>query len=357
MRTVYFGLFLCILFSCKHTLENGIQTVEVNPELSESISLSEIASNVEIIILETVESSLIRGITNLEITNQYIFINDAGRRVLQFDLSGNFVRQIGKQGRGPDEYSFVYNIAADPNNEILYVSSQRKILCYDFTGELLFDIKQESSSEFVTVVNDQLWSISTRLGVESGNNYANITHLTMYDSHGNPSDTLLVKNVELSALQGTIFPQAWYISDLGKRQYLYYPVLLQEPVIRDTLYEVKNNRLIPSYKFDFGLKEASNSNRKELTIKNIYRTSNYLFVEYAFKGEQLFFCKVLNRKTRYNVLNGFDDDIHNTGTIQLRPLDLRNNVMYFIKDAYEVADRIDTLSDNSNPVIFIVDLL
>lgn len=358
MKNRYIFLGLIILFSCKPNVKHEFEVIKVNPEASENVMLSDIASNVDYIALETNESCLITRIQNIELADQYIFINDAGRRILQFDTSGKFIRQIGREGRGPGEYSVIRGIAADIKNSILYVSCfSRKILSFDFNGELSNEINQEPSAEFITVVDENLWSVSTRMGIESEDNkYVNIASLTIYYPKNDNSDTLIIKKVGLTGMSGTSDPQAWHISDLGCSQFLYYPVLLSEPLIRDTLYEVKGDNLIPFLKLDFGLNDPSPEGSRQLLIRNIYRTNRYIFAEYVYNRNQNIFCYDITQSKNYNTDRSFTDNFFDMGIVQLRPLDLKNEKMYFVKDGFEIEGKIERMTENCNPVIFIVTL-
>jgi hypothetical protein len=356
MRKAYFLSFLLIAVSCRHKVEEQIHKIMVNPLAVDSTCLSEISSSIDMVILETNESCLITGIQEMEKSSQYIFINDAGKRILQFDISGRFIRQIGALGRGPGEYPGIISIALDTLNSTIYVSAFSKILCYDFSGNFLHEIKAHYS-EFILVVKDKLWTISTGIRTKSENNLC-ITNLIRYTLEGYTFDTIAIKKVVLPSFSGAIFPQAYYISDLEKAQYLYFPVLVPEPepVLRDTLYEVKGNTMIPSVKLDFGKSGEIQHGKKQIFVKNIYRTNNYLFAEYTFKRKDIFFCNYNREGTSYNVNEGFTDDYFGTGIVILKPLNLRDETMYFVKESNNLDGKIEGVSENSNPVIFIVKL-
>ena len=268
-----------------------------------------------------------------------------------------FIKQIGSQGRGPGEYTSVYNIAVDSKNSILYFATYRKIMCIDFFGKLVNEIEQESLSESIAIVGDKLWTVSTSFVHKQEKKLnLNTTRLIIYSLQGNPIDTIIVKNVTTSV--ATLFPQAHYISDLGNIQYLYYPVLFYEPIIRDTLYQVIENRLIPSIKLDFGKASEPKNGKKPVFIKNIYRTNKYLFAEYSYISDPKIFCYSYgNDYTEYyNVAEGFTDDFFNTGIVQLIPLNLKDGMMYFFKEAFDLVGKLEGVSENSNPVIFIAKL-
>lgn len=357
MRHIYIFFICLIILSCKRTEEKLIEIINVNPLRTDSTGLSEIASGIKKIMLETNDSCLITGIQEIEQSANYIFINDGGKRVLQFDIAGKFIRQIGNEGRGPGEYMSILNLAVDSGNNLIYVATIRKILCYEFSGRFLNEIKQENLSEFIIVAGNSLWSVSTKMGIKNNkNSYTNTTKLIRYTLEGSPLDTIIIRNLMLPELSGTIFQQAYYISDVGQTQYLYCPVLLRESIIRDTLYEVKGSNLIPFIKLDFGEAGEVIDGKKQIFIRNIYCTTNYLFTEYYFEKKNRFYCLDRIKKSAFNVSEGFTDNYYGTGIIQLRPLDLKKGIMFFVKEAYELTGKIEGVSESSNPVIFIVEL-
>lgn len=357
MKIANLLIILFIAWSCKQTAEPTIKIIKVDPEKADSVMLSKIASDVDKIILETNEASLIARINEIETTNEFIFVSDAGKRVLQFNSSGKFIKQIGNEGRGPGEYLGINNIAIDSQNSMVYVASFKQILCFDFSGTLLSAIKQESIPEFITVVGGKLWVVSTSLANKQINNsYLNITKLIRYNLQGNSLDSIIIKKVILASPAGTINPQSYFISDLGSIQYIYYPVLLPEPITRDTIYEISGNKLIPSIKLDFGDAAKPVNGRKQIYIGNIIETKKYLFAEYSYNKIRTLFCYDYSGNVRYFAKQGFTDDFFGTGVIQIKPLNMENGTMYFTKDAFELVGKIEGLSENSNPVIFIVKL-
>ncbi|MBN1790741.1 MAG: 6-bladed beta-propeller [Bacteroidales bacterium] len=69
---------------------------------SDSMNLSEIAEKVEYIPLETSDSSLLRDIYNLGVTNEYYFIKNDWD-ILKYDKNGKFVNTLSRSGKGPEE--------------------------------------------------------------------------------------------------------------------------------------------------------------------------------------------------------------------------------------------------------------
>ena len=91
-------------------------------------------------------------------------------------------------------------------------------------------------------------------------------------------------------------------------------------------------------------------------IYRIFRQGRFLFSEYSMNNEMYFFYKDYHSEKIYNTKGGLEDDIYNSGKVILFPLLSDENQMYFIKNGYEVAGKINDVTENSNPVIMLVKL-
>ena len=171
----------------------------------------------------------------------------------------------------------------------------------------------------MTVIDDQIWIVATADGIPVSNGiYRNIGQLFWLNKSLNPVDSLQLKSISTNGITGTISPMVNYISNADNKQFLYYPVLLKEPIVRDTLYTVVGHQLQPSVKLH--LQGASGEDESKLLIMNIYRSGKYLFSEYSFKGEKYSFCIDLKTGKQMNMQDGFDDDFNHTGIAKLFPL-------------------------------------
>ncbi len=102
------------------------------------VTLSEIGKDLIYIPLETNSQSLLRNINRLAFSNKYIFVSDFDK-LIQFDHEGNFLRQIGSNGRGPGEYIHVSYFDIDDKSERIYILAWgiHTILEYDFNGQFI----------------------------------------------------------------------------------------------------------------------------------------------------------------------------------------------------------------------------
>ena len=93
---------------------------------------------------------------------------------------------------------------------------------------------------------------------------------------------------------------------------------------------------------------------KKFRINSIFVASSFLFSSYSVESNDFFFCYDMKNHKSYNLFKGFNDDIFNTGYIQLRQFNYETNKVYFIKEGIQAADKIQDVDKYSNPVLFIV---
>jgi hypothetical protein len=91
---------------------------------------NDLVDTVEIIPLETTEESLIGQLTKGIIDKEDIFIFDYKLQCLvNFDITGNFIRKIGEKGMGPEDFLEIRDICLSGDN--VYALDFKKIHCYD----------------------------------------------------------------------------------------------------------------------------------------------------------------------------------------------------------------------------------
>lgn len=99
--------------------------------------LSELISDCKMIKLETNKESFIK-VGNTIITENFIGIRNFGGVPFKlFDHSGKFIRNIGKIGRGPNEYNAIYSEFIDEKNDRVYLLPwpKKQIYSYNLLGQ------------------------------------------------------------------------------------------------------------------------------------------------------------------------------------------------------------------------------
>ena len=103
------------------------------------IMLSDILDYCEAIPLETKEESFISRAHRIAVSDNYIAIKDSERTPLKlFSRKGEYLRDIGAVGRGPDEYNIsLYGVQIDEVSNNLYLlpfANARRILVFGIDG-------------------------------------------------------------------------------------------------------------------------------------------------------------------------------------------------------------------------------
>jgi hypothetical protein len=142
-----FALLLILVFtvSCHHNKKTNdtigtskmiVNSLEIENEISDSVELelSEIAENLQIVRLETLESVVMGGIYSMVLWEDFIVIGTE-RDYYLFDGKGKFIRKLLKTGRGPEEF-ISPQFSQVIRNGILYFSDAQKSKKYIYSIDL-----------------------------------------------------------------------------------------------------------------------------------------------------------------------------------------------------------------------------
>ncbi|MDD4822302.1 MAG: 6-bladed beta-propeller [Bacteroidales bacterium] len=149
MRKLIFAL-LPLLVGCTNVQNKGndsgttgdgqLVTFHLNapPSKVEPLLLSELADSVSYVALETTKETLTKDAVRYG-DRYYTIINE--ERLLCFDKNGKFLHQIGRKGKGPEEYPWLYDdyssIKVDPVTCWIYVESNNCTQVYDENGKFV----------------------------------------------------------------------------------------------------------------------------------------------------------------------------------------------------------------------------
>ena len=345
--TILTIIIVCIT-SCQPQPQSGaLLTIPVDLSENKPTKLSEITEDIKKISLEFTDESIIGRIEKVIYQNDHLIVLDGSsdNKVLIFDSKGKFIRKIGRKGQGPGEYTRILDIAFDSKDKNIYIAaSGGGILCFNINGVFVNEYKI-NYAEYINFRNGYLNVFSTSLGEKVESGFLNQTKLYKIDKECNIADSLVVKSVYLSRVQAADYPIRHYLSHVGEQTFVYYPVLTAEPIVRDTLYELRNNIMIPYLKLRFSDDGAVDSNNnKTKTLLNVWKSGMYVFANYSKKGSFLFMHNLETGRSA-NMLDGIEDDIHNNGKIIIAPL--QDNYVYY---------HFDDETNDDNPDIYIVKL-
>ena len=136
--------------STMHQSEMATIDVEAALQNPQELSLTDLGEKMIYVPLETLDESLVKleSQSNLIVTDEYIFVGESGRPLLCFDrFTGKFLRNIGRVGQGPGEYSVSTAAQVDAEAKRIYFGiAASQYQCYDYDGNFLHTQKLPSNN-------------------------------------------------------------------------------------------------------------------------------------------------------------------------------------------------------------------
>jgi hypothetical protein len=335
------------------SINEDFMTIPVSISSFQKFKLESIIKEVEQVKLEETANSLVGQVYKVEKTNEHLFVLDSnGPRVLQFSLNGKFIKEMGISGNGPDEYSNLLTFTINSDSKHIYLATLRKIVRYDFNNNFIDSYSGVTFPEYVNFKNGLLEVYFTKEEAsEDRNGFMKKSLLYKLKDNAMLIDSVVTKNINITRPVYTTFPKPKFLSTGSSYDYFYQPVLIPEAIVRDTLYELKGNKLLPALKLDFGSNLIGNNGVKSINIKSIIRSDNYLFAEYLNSGNRLFIYD-FKQNQGYNLKEGINGGkFSDNEIIELFPLNNNMNSFYF--NSKIVSNKED---NEPNPTIFFIQL-
>ena len=333
-----------ILFVCYFCAASGQGFTEIDiPKLlkpERSPALSEIASDIQFIKLQTTPDCLIQSVGSVtRWGDNYLIVANSNKPLLVFSREGKFVRSFGTIGKGPGEFLQIFGMALDPKTDHLFIlgNGQVKLLEFDETGKFIREFKLGFYATGVKILDNGFVFYT-------GSVYAFRTDgflLTVTDRSGK----VLGRYHKHPFLKGKPDHGATRYSDHGN--WCYWESYW------DTVYTFNGSSYHPKYFFNYGknripqeLLESSDMFSNNIDaytwIASYSEYQNFLYFEFIDKnrrGKKLFYDKnskagyCIPGSTEYNNW-GFENDF--TGG-PLFSLDIKMS-MSEVACAYQVVD-------------------
>jgi hypothetical protein len=318
---------------------------KIDVDISEAkVNVSEVFSSVEFIKLETPKESLLTYPVDFQIVDDYIIIFDGTLKVYMYTKTGKFVRQIGKTGRGPGEYSQLTDVFVDKENHLIEILEdfKRRILVYDFNGNF---------------IKENIGLVAKSFGKDKKGNYLFFSEY--YGLYGKNVTDPLNTQVLLANSTGTVLstfekdfvPMGKFIAPVNASCIKEFAgELIFNPHRSCTIYRLADESLLPYYQIDFGEKNvpkkyllAGEELEKE-TYK--YLQSNYVTEVLGFleTNKNVYFWFHFGRNTYYTFYN-----IENAKSITVNRSNFVNDLAFV--DFYFPKGRTDNKLINYLPSI------
>jgi|WetSurMetagenome_2_1015567.scaffolds.fasta_scaffold117115_1 hypothetical protein len=239
------------------------------------INLSQLASNVEYIQLETNPDCLLNQKSRFFFVDSLIFVSNKDH-ILKFSINGKFLKKIGKPGRGPGEIGTIADLSIIPNKRqiIVQLLEKRSLLYFSFDGRFIKSINLPYRG-IVKTINDGKILVWDRGSLMN----AKLTFL-LTNERGDtlssvPNYTTIIKGSSISAAPSySFFPEHFYYFNNNfffKDEY------------NDTVYSVKSNKIVPQYFINLGkFKLPDNLNPSNIGPSNMEK--------YLREAKNHYFC-------------------------------------------------------------------
>lgn len=221
--------------SAKQDTQSKNQVLDIHlsdQKTDEVCKATDIADTVMYVPLETNEKSLLGYLWIIAMNESYIVVSD-NERIMAFHRNGKFIGQIGSKGKGPGEFTHIWNILL--NGDTLFVTSAEKQGISKFTID----------GKYLGFIDLQQWEMKYFRQMKGGG-YAGYNYQTgsivYFNSKWQITDTLAVdrnvtKSRELYSALGHSFDR--YLA-LSKNQ------LLFTNYMNDTIWDISSKKKLPS---------------------------------------------------------------------------------------------------------------
>lgn len=286
---------ICILLLANCTNDQkeyqALQVIDIESSMDkmEVWNLSNLASCIKYVALETKIENFLSYIEDCNETDKYLIITNL-KQFLLFDKDGKFIRQIGNIGRGPGEYQYVMSIGII-NDSILTIQSLYDLINFRIDGSVF----NEKRKFFMLNNSDDEYFLSWIVLEDS-----------LYFGHI-PNTTGLIANKALILNQDRTIKRTFKNHILFQREktvasgfedfahiYPFDKRIFYKEFYNDTLFVLDDDlNLIPKYSFNLGkFKEPTSERAKTVSqgskmseflyIWEVFQTNNNLFISCQF---------------------------------------------------------------------------
>ena len=260
------------------------------------LNLSEYATEIRYIPLETKDSVLIGVIRQIVYENERILILDYSSNCFLFDNNGKFLCKIGQMGQGPEDYISIGQVSIHEN--LIYLIGFDKMLIYDIDGHLVGT--NNLLSDDISAEYDRMGS-GMVVPLKKDTFVMNVCRMMGYYPKAILFETYqsgvkLIKEYQNYIKIDKLPPGIMSSDELGI-MYSYKDEVRIFKIINDTVFSIgKSMEMKDAFIFDLGKykptlsfiegKEARDNrfdySKKFITLRNIFESNNYLFIDFNF---------------------------------------------------------------------------
>lgn len=295
--------------------------IDLTAAVTENISnLSEVATDIEYIPLETSDISRIGAYSGIKVNDRFIVVKSASDnnecKLFFFNRYGKFLFKLDKIGKGYDEYDQLFSFDINFDGTVLAIFALKSIVLYQINNNRLTFIKriyitqEVGTLDFIDSNNNMLLQFSNI----DGNNDFNREIINLN------GDVLMRKRnpYKFEEKEGIKATRAGEIVSYEFNKKLYVKVLQSDTLFRITndfalqpylILDTKDKRVTPEIRAN-GKTFLKNEN-KYIFLANVLESPgyNYFVFTYNKKINRLFFEKSSQRLYEVGSSEGLSDDI------------------------------------------------
>ena len=324
------------------------------------INLSEFADSVAFIILEETDESLLssQNINRVFFTSDYIIVVQNGHgafgAIFFFDRNGKYVRQISRRGQGPGEYTSMWSVMFDEQNQqlIVYDMHPKRILFYDIYGNFIRDISNFSHGAVIRDITNLSNGhfLCYRFDALGGNVDQRFNGLWEVDGNGNFLRNYFMYDVQLPVMfPGVPVPAFQTLTNgtVNLKDHIHndiYNINYHKGTVEKYIsYEIRGNKYINLIGADVEMLRIN----RNITAWIVQEKGDYIITYWIDEERRLLFS-LFSKKTKkirfWDAFFSYDADI--PGVIHLPVSSNSPNILVFTLDP-DIID--DFLADSNLP--------
>lgn len=256
----------------KKTIESpeDVIVITIESEPNKELTFSKIVDTVLFYPLETNPQANIGLISKIIVTDSCIYTMDGFMEqcIYCFNLSGDFRFKLDNVGKGPGEYISISDFCITPDNQVVVSEkSGKKIILYDNSGGFIEEFVINFYPSGIAYLDPNLFVVSS-LGLD--------TRIKVISRKGNIINRMIDVDPNFISSYHDVLT-------LGSGN-IYY-----REVYGDTIFEIVENTVTPTYYIDFQDKKLSKSKYLSFPIININgRKTRQIPPGYRYGSSQLF---------------------------------------------------------------------
>ncbi len=300
-----FIILSTLVVSCSQPVKTAkdLIVLDLSQDLTveSKLTLSQMASDISYIKLESNPECLIGRIEQYSISKNYILIYDLRQpKILLFNRQGKFLRSISHNGSGPGEYFRPYDVRITKDEKYVLISDMKKVIRFGFDGKLVGETRLPGAAWKIDTFEGGIIGFFTSSYSPLVENYG----IIFFDWDGKATGKLLRRNwdnLKISmTVRGKVF---YYINDELRINEGYF----------DTVYAIRSNRSIEPriiFKDPHGKVEWTMAD-PNFHLETWMETPDYLFLNGPYKSR--LHLMYMDKKTGLLYHLPFNIDLHTAG--------------------------------------------